>query len=108
MSNDIECQVCHRISLAYENHKTCQQCHWPIRAEQLDAPIFGYDVAIQISRTACDSEVITKHYRTPDEKTARRRAKTVHNFRQVLAVRPLTEKQWIGGYGNPFDKSKFS
>jgi hypothetical protein len=108
MSDDIECLVCHRISFSWEHHRDCPECHWPIRPEELSGPIFGFDVAVAVRGTACSTMVVAKHFLASDEKTARRRAKNTRNFVSVLAVRPLTETQWITGYGDPKDKSKFS
>jgi hypothetical protein len=107
-NTDIECQVCHRISFAWDASEICPACQWPLRPRQLEEPVFGFDVAIEIRVRNCETKVVEKHFFTPDEKTARRRAKTTPSFLRVLAVRPLTETQWISGYGDPRDKSKFS
>lgn len=98
---EIECQVCHRITFEFETHQFCQGCHWPVRPIVLNSPIFGFDVAIGTRPGNFETVVVEKHFMTPDEKTARRRARATRNFSKVLAVRPLTEEQYTGAYGDP-------
>jgi hypothetical protein len=105
---DIECQVCHRITFAWEKNTNCQVCHWPVRPVLLEEPVFGWDVAIKIRAARGATEILEKHYFTSSESAARNRAKRTPNFVEIAAVRPLTESQWINSYGDPRDKSKFS
>lgn len=106
--NDVECQVCHRITFAWEQSTNCQQCHWPVRPVPLSEPIFGWDVAVVVRVPRGTTAILEKNYFTPSESTARNRAKRTPNFVGIAAVRPLTEAQWIGAYGDPRIKTKFS
>jgi hypothetical protein len=106
--NDIECKVCHRITFAWDQNTNCPECHWPVRPVVLSAPIFGWEVAIKVRAARGATEILEKHFFTPSESAARSRAKRTPNFVEIAAVCPLTESQWIGGYGDPRDKSKFS
>lgn len=98
--DSVECQVCHRIEF---NSKAteCAECWWPIRPVVLDEPVYGFDLCVQI-RECNRLGTVTKHFKTDKEARARASAKrSVRNFVAVLAVRPLTEQQYIGAYGAP-------
>jgi hypothetical protein len=105
---DSECQVCHRITLSYETNKLCPGCSWPIRPVTLSEPVAGFDVAVRVRVGNFESKIVRKNFWTTDEKEARRRAKRTRSFVEVAAVLPLTERQYLGAYGDPRDKSKFS
>lgn len=107
-AKDIECRVCGRITFEWEHNKLCPQCHWPVRPVELEEPVFGWDVAIRVADGGMKSKIVEKHFVTPSEKTARRRAKLTPGFQSVAAVNPLSERQWISGYGDPRNKLKFS
>lgn len=99
MKTDIECQVCHRIEIGPRTH--CESCGWPIREITLDAPVFGFDVAVEIRLGFCKTEVVEKHFATSNPTIARNRAKRTKDFVRVLALRPLTEQRYISAYGVP-------
>lgn len=106
--HDIECKVCGRITFGWEVNVRCPHCHWPVRPVASEEPVFGWDVAIKIRDGWAESKIVEKHFLTSDEKTARRRAKRTPGFLEVVAVDPLSERQWISAHGDPRDKSKFS
>lgn len=108
MNEDIECKACGRITFAWERNRRCPSCGLLIRPIMLDAPVFGFDVAIKVRDGSWNTMIVKKHFWTNSEKTARRRAKYTPYFIEVVAVEPLTEKEWLGAYGDPRDKSKFS
>jgi hypothetical protein len=92
-----ECQVCHRIDFGERLH--CAECDWPIRSYVLAQPVYGFDLRIEVNPTGNRVEQRTVHFKTSSEAVARSRAKRVRDFWKVLAVRPLTEKQYIDAYG---------
>jgi hypothetical protein len=95
---DLECQVCHRLE--FGNSPFCMECKWPLKPVDLGEPVYGFDLAVQMRVGAVLTEVVTKHYKTASEKSARAKAKAnVRNFSAVLAVRPLSERQYIAAYG---------
>lgn len=100
MSPEIECQVCHRLE--FGDSPICQECRWPIREIQLDAPVFGFDVAIEIRLPGlCNTKIIEKHFAAKTAAAAMSQAKRTRDFIRVLALRPLDEKHYIAAYGVP-------
>jgi hypothetical protein len=63
--------------------------------------VFGYDLAVEVRASMHSTEVVTKHFSTPKESTARSRAKNTKNFVRVLAIRPLNQQSYIAAYGDP-------
>ena len=96
---EIECAVCHRLEFS-ETVKNCANCHWPLRPVELDEPAFGYELAIEIRVSYWETKVIEKHFQTPDEKMARRRAKRTPHFSRVLAIRPYSEENYLRAFGD--------
>jgi hypothetical protein len=100
MNKEIECHVCHRLE--FGDRVTCEVCGWPVRDVKLGEPVFGFDVAIEIRLPGlCNTKVIEKHFATPSVTVAKNRAKRTTNFVQVLALRPISETNYIRAYGVP-------
>ena len=93
----VECQVCHRVD--FSESAVCSLCDWPIRPLVLEEPVYGFDVCVQIQEGS-QLRWIEKHFKTSSEARARAAAKrSSRSFVCVLAVRPLTETQYIAAYG---------
>lgn len=98
MSAEIECPVCARIEFA--GGSICQACRWPFSVtREEDRAAFGYEVLCEVRTGMVGTREDPRHYKG-NEMTARRRAKSVPNFVRVLAVRPLTEAQYVRAYGD--------
>lgn len=95
--SDVECPRCHRISFAWESNSSCVACHWTIRPSSVDKP-YGCDVLVETRATNLGTAAQVRHYKG-NEKTARRRARLVPGFVQVLAVVPLSKATWLSCYG---------
>jgi hypothetical protein len=59
---------------------------------------YGCDVLIEVAVNTMTNTTVERHFKG-NEATARRRAKSVRNFRSVLAVVPWDKETWIRAYG---------
>jgi hypothetical protein len=76
------------------------------QAPPKEVKAFGFEVDIEIATGVGASKTITKHWRLKHVSQARSKGMLTPNARRVLAVRPLTEKEWIAAYGDPRMKAE--
>lgn len=96
--NDRACPVCDRICLDPAAVK-CESCKWPLPGRrdpvfEVEKP-YGHDLVIEL---VGPRRRVEKHFKGC-ECTCRRRAAMVRSFLRVIAVRPLTGKQYLAAYG---------
>lgn len=99
---DTICKVCDRVHFEGNATVNCEKCKWPLPGRR--AAIFeqekpyGHDLIVEVLNGMSGRKRIEKHYKGC-ESTCRRRATMNRGFLNVIAVRPLTEAQYIAAYG---------